>query len=83
MPKPPDTTKGAGRYKKPSESIVSPATTETQVFSLSPSRSPQPPLPDHLDALLDAEWSREASLQLDSWLWYFTDEFELAGRHQP
>jgi hypothetical protein len=38
-----------------------------------------PVLPEHLDKLLDLPWSPEASRQIDLWLWYTQQEFEMTG----
>lgn len=38
-----------------------------------------PVLPEHLDKLLDLPWSPEASRQIDLWLWYTQQEFEMNG----
>lgn len=38
-----------------------------------------PPLPPHLDKLIDQPWSKEASLLVDSQLWYIQQEIELVG----
>lgn len=38
-----------------------------------------PPLPEHLDKLIDSPWTPEASRQIDLWLWYVQQEFETGG----
>lgn len=38
-----------------------------------------PALPEHLDKLIDQPWTKDASRQLDWWLWYVQQEFETAG----
>jgi hypothetical protein len=38
-----------------------------------------PLLPEHLDKLLDEAWTSENSRQIDLWLWYVQQEFELVG----
>ncbi len=36
-----------------------------------------PPLPEHLDRLIDQPWNNEASLLIDLWLWCVEQEFEI------
>lgn len=38
-----------------------------------------PPLPEHLDKLIDSPWTKDASRSIDWWLWYIQQEFETAG----
>lgn len=39
------------------------------------SENSYPPLPPHLDQLLNSPWTKEASIQVDLWLWYTNLEF--------
>lgn len=59
-----------GRSLLPTSSILS---------EQSQQQTTVPSLPPHLDKLIDQPWSKEASLLLDSWLWYIQREFELVG----
>lgn len=36
-------------------------------------------LPEYLDKLIDQPWNSDANRQLDWWLWYIEQEFEMAG----
>lgn len=38
-----------------------------------------PPLPERLDKLIDLPWTKEASREIDLWLWYTQQEFEMTG----
>lgn len=53
------------------------------LLSVLSERSPQQPtipvLPPHLEELISKPWSPEANRQLDRWLWYTQQEFELVG----
>ncbi len=60
------------------------AVAQDQQEDRSPDSSPQdadqkrslyPPLPPHLDELLDAPWTPESSRQIDRWLDYISIEF--------
>jgi len=49
----------------------------TQTDGTQPEASPL--LPPHLDRLLDSPWTPDHSRQIDLWLWYVQQEFELVG----
>lgn len=36
-------------------------------------------LPEHLDKYLDEPFTHQKSIELDRWLWYIQQEFELEG----
>lgn len=38
-----------------------------------------PPPPERLDKLIDQPWTKDASRQIDWWLWYIQQEFETVG----
>lgn len=43
------------------------------------SKEVRPLLPEHLDKLLNEPWTADASRQIDLWLWYVQQEFEIVG----
>ncbi len=49
----------------------------TQTDGTQPEASPL--LPQRLDKLLDEAWTSENSRQIDLWLWYVQQEFEMTG----
>lgn len=57
----------------------SPLSSSSILSEQSQQQTTVPPLPPYLDKLIDQPWSKEASLLLDSWLWYIQQEFELVG----
>lgn len=57
----------------------SPLSSSSILSEQSQQQTTVPPLPPHLDKLIDQPWSKEASLLLDRQLWHIQQEFELVG----
>ncbi len=74
MPKPPGAM-GAETQTKNLNRIV--LRNSASLQDTAPIKSPA--LPEHLDKLLDEAWSPEGSRQIDLWLWYTQQEFEMTG----
>jgi hypothetical protein len=79
MQKPPGTLE-VRRWRKFIDKIVL-----QNAVQIKPSQQPNksfktpPPLPKHLDKLVDQPWNPKASLEVDWWLWYCQREFEMVG----
>jgi hypothetical protein len=65
MPKTPRQVGSEARYENFPKQIVPRSIPKSQV----------PPLPPHLDTLLDQEWSPETNRQIDFWILYCDLEF--------
>jgi hypothetical protein len=77
MLNPPMCNQGAAtKNEATGASILTLQAPTTQQF---PRTQQMPPLPLHIDHLLDSDWTQEASLKLDRWLHYVSLEFEVAG----
>jgi hypothetical protein len=88
MPKPPGTLeaetqkiflnlivlRNSASFKSLSRASQQPDRTQTEE-----SKEARPALPEHLDKLLDLPWTSENSRQIDLWLWYVQQEFEMTG----
>jgi hypothetical protein len=76
MPNPSKTTRRAEARNIDEEtltpSIISPTSAQLQEIARSP-------IPPHLDALIDLPWNPQHNREIDLWLWYSQQEFELAG----
>jgi hypothetical protein len=74
MPKPPRTV-GAETQTKNLNPIV--LRNSAKLQDTAPTESPA--LPERLNKLIDLPWNPENSTQIDLWLWYCQEEFELVG----
>lgn len=87
MPKPPEAV--GAETRKNFLSLIVPQNSASlksseQQRSLSTQQSGEssqtdPILPEHLDKLLAQPWNSDANRQIDLWLWYVQQEFEIAG----
>lgn len=80
MKKPPNATQRADARIKFLNSILPRSSAAAQYSEARSPRKPTiPALPQHLDALVDVPWNADASKQIDLWIWYTQQEFELLG----